>query len=77
MPTVSVDSNIPIYVDFPEEFDEAMFLGWTPICSFENVGINDADIITNFVNSSSLINIRRIKINMFSDSNNIANCILY
>ena len=26
-PASSISENIPIWVDFPEEFDEAMFLG--------------------------------------------------
>ena len=32
MPANSIVENSPIWVDMPEEFDEAMFLGWTPSC---------------------------------------------
>eukprot|EP00828_Plagiopyla_frontata_P031829 TRINITY_DN4162_c0_g1_i1.p2 TRINITY_DN4162_c0_g1~~TRINITY_DN4162_c0_g1_i1.p2 ORF type:complete len:217 (-),score=18.20 TRINITY_DN4162_c0_g1_i1:175-825(-) len=65
MPANTVSENIPIYVDFPEEFDEAMFLGWSPSCQFRNV-----QTIKNFANSCSLENIRRVKLNMSSDPNN-------
>ena len=37
MPANTVSENVPIYVDFPGDFDEAMSLGWSPSCSFKNV----------------------------------------
>ena len=37
MPANTVSENVPIYVDFPGDFDEAMFLGWSPSCQFKNV----------------------------------------
>ena len=33
----TVKSSIPLYVDFPGEFSEAMFIGSTPSCSLKNV----------------------------------------
>ena len=50
----TVVTAIPIWVDFPEDFDEVMFLGWTPSCQFENAKIKDNDIITNYAVSCEL-----------------------
>ena len=33
----TVKSAVCLYVDFPGEFSEAMFLGSTPSCSLKNV----------------------------------------
>ena len=69
LPTGTVLETIPIWVDFPEEFDEAMFLGWTPSCTLKNVKIKDNDVISNFVGSCALNSNRRVKLTITNDTN--------
>ena len=68
-PVGTAVDTIPIWVDFPEDFDEVMFLGWTPSCSFENVKIKDDDIISDFADSCTLQSYRRVRINLLNDIN--------
>ena len=76
-PAASINSDVPLWIDFPEEFDEAMFLGWNPSCTLKNVKINETDNITNFVAGCATNITRRIKINLTTDEENTSNQRLY
>ena len=55
-------STIPIWVDFPEEFDEAMYLGWTPICSLKNLNLTENETIFEYVKTCEMYSTRRLRI---------------
>ena len=63
---------MPLWIDFPEEFDEAFFLDWSPVCKFENIKINKNDTVKDFSAFCMMDSIRRLKLELFTDANNTA-----
>ena len=51
-------------MDFPEEFDEAMFLGWTPSCSLKIMNISENESSKELVEDCGMQSIRRLRINI-------------
>ena len=64
IPVSQVISTIPIWIDFPEEFDEAMHLGFTPICSLKNLNLTENETIFEFVDDCGMHSTRRLRINI-------------
>ena len=68
-----ITGNIPLYVEFPLEFAEAMKFMWTPECTFVQKEDNSIDLAIN----CTLANKHLVIINLENDENNIDNSCRY
>lgn len=63
LPGNSVRTSIPIYIDFPGEFAETLFLSITPICSLKNVRYGNNTLnttILEYATKCEYVNTRKI-----------------
>lgn len=69
-PPNQIKSSIPLWIDFPEEFIDSMYLGVSPNCSLTNFFIEEDDDSTEFVSLCFMNSTRRLKIILLTDNLN-------